>query len=204
MEGSSTIAASPATKGPFICPSSGTPSQLIPEKVASRPEMLTWHPSDSGDLVMAAWSDRSLPSVWCAIRNSGKRDVRYCNYALGYYASVRVLARQKGSNKWLELPRRERQRYVLSAGPSRANYQTLGSGQEMPPIRDSWLGRLSGEKFTLHVDLEDFQWPKQWSNEVELYITQTLGRADVEETWSGTLQSEPVAIDLERVRRHAR
>jgi Tfp pilus assembly protein PilF len=176
--------------------------ELVPKRVPPMPEHCAWNASEPPGLEMAAWLDPEFPIVWCAVRNPGTMDVRYCDHYLGNLGCIKVFARPKGKTEWKPIPgRKDRMLCHEGLGPTRRDYRTIGGGKVLPPPRRYWPRPLPpGAPFTISVGLDGFSWPQEWSGEGELFVEQARVGANTTK-FDGVLRSNAIVADLGSLRK---
>ena len=172
--------------------------------VLARTQQLEWQSPAPGDLEIGAWLDKSGKVIWCAIRNPNTSPLEYNDYVLGYFESVEVLARREGYSDWTLLEYRPKLRAVNSAGARPSNVHVLKAGEEVPPPASFRLFEdLSPEYgYSFLVFLTEFQWPSDWSGNVDVIVRQHGVQMGDSSTSQDPLPLEtvPISIDLELVR----
>jgi len=162
--------------------------------IPRRPEKLAWGPVDASGLQMAAHpaTDHNH-SVWCVIRNAGKKPVHYSIYFAGYWEAMTVEARKPGASEWIKLePANAEALPRKSAGAGPGSIGVLKPGEEVP---FSMLGTRTGEslpadrRYSFEYWLPSYRWPDELSGKVEVRLSQRLGGDGSKNTWQGTLRS---------------
>ena len=158
----------------LLCPATWDTIK-VPTSVPPRPQQLDWQSPTPGGLEIAAWLDHSGRFIWCVIRNPNRTPLEYNDYFLGYFECVKLLARSESDAEWKALKRRDLAiyQYVKAAGSTTSNIHVLQPGEEVPPpscfrIMDT----SSDSRYSFFVPLEHFEWPNEWSGNVEVMIRQ--------------------------------
>jgi hypothetical protein len=141
------------------------------------PVDLAYGPVNYG-LQMGAWFDQEHAKAYCAIRNGTNGYVRYCDYLVGNFEFVALRARRSPSEAWRWIPRhRYPMEGYLSAGPMPGNIRWLRSGRLMPPGpfgSPPAAARRKNLQHTLEVDLHGYDFPEDWTGDVECRIVQQM------------------------------
>ena len=164
------------------------------------PGSIEWGPEAHSGLQLGAWIDPTRPVLWCLIRNQGDQSIQYSDYLLDYWESVTVRARSGSSGEWRDIPRREKQRLVLSAGAASRNVHLIEPQGIMHPKTVAILEVSYVPIHTLSVHLTDFDWPEDWTGTVDVVVEQRLGRDASINTWEGVLESPVIEISVSRLR----
>ena len=172
-----------------------------PAGMVTRPQQLEWRSPAPGNLEIGAWLGKTGKVIWCAIRNPNSSPLEYNDYVLGYFESVKVLARREGDSDWKILEYRPTLRAVNSAGPGPSN--VLKAGEEIPTPASLHLfkGMSPEYSYSFFVSLTEFQWPDDWSGNVDVIVRQHGVQMRDSSTSQNLppLETAPISINLELV-----
>ena len=178
-------------------PKSMLPAELILGDKLSwppRPEELSWGDVSDG-LQMGTWpnpprcegylSCLQIP-IFCVIRNASDRPVRYCDYALGTWDTLVILARLEGADTWMKLNMKDDLKLYRGSAPDKSNIHDLLPGK-----------KIGKRDYTFCINLGNYVWPQPLceNTAVEVKVVQPLsGFGIVNNVWEGTVKSQVMKI----------